>query len=78
VRCQQPGDVVGDLALCGGRVGRRDDPGDDPLAQVGIGLGRDRSVCDTRMLKERGLDLAGADLEAAALDQVGGPPADQP
>src|SRR3954447_3560549 len=39
VRRQQPGDVVGQLALAGTVEPVFDhDPGDDPLAEVGVGL----------------------------------------
>ena len=52
--------------------------GDDPLAQVVVGLADDRGLPDAHVLEERGLDLAGADAVAAGLDQVDGAPTDDP
>ena len=52
------------------------DPGDDPLAEVGVGLAGDRRLAHAGVLEQRALDLARADLEAAALDEVGGAPPD--
>ena len=54
-----------------------DDPGDDPLTQVGIWLRGDRGVLDARVLDQGDLDLTRADLETTTLDQVGFPAADQ-
>ena len=42
----------------------------DPLTEVGIGLAGDRDLGDPRVLEQHDLDLAGADLVAAALAQV--------
>ncbi len=49
-----------------GRVGAvaQDHPGDHALAEIVIGLAGDRGVIDRRMLAQRPLDLAGADLVA--------------
>ena len=71
VRGQQPRDVVGELALARPLVALDDDPGDDPLAEVVVGLAGHRRLGDAGVLDQRVLDLARADLVAAALDQVG-------
>ena len=52
------------------------DPGDDLLAEVGVLLAGDRGLLDAGVLEQRDLDLAGADLVAAGLDQVGRAAAD--
>ena len=69
------GDVVDQLVAAGGSPSG-DDPGDDALAQVVVGLAGDRGLARRRMLEQGALDLARADLVAAALDQVGRAAAD--
>ena len=68
--------MVGELGLGGLLAGPRHDPGDDALAQILIGLARDRDLGDAGMLEQGGLDLSGADLVSARLDQVRRPPPD--
>src|SRR5215212_345385 len=76
VRGEEAGDVIDELLL--GRLGAvaQDDPGDHALAEVGIGRAGYRGVVHCRVLTKRGLDLTGADLVAAAFDEVGCPPSD--
>src|ERR687896_713194 len=76
VRREHVGDVAGQLVLGRPLALARDDPGHDPLAQVGVGLAGHGGLLDRRVLEQGALDLARADLEAAALDQVGGTAAD--
>ena len=54
VRGEQPRDVVGELVVVG-RLGgrRRHDPGDDALAQVGVGLAGDRGLDHGGVLEQR-------------------------
>src|SRR4051794_691412 len=76
VRREQAGGGVGELLLPGALVALDHDPGHDPLTEVLVGLAGDRRLGDRGMLEQRVLDLARADLVAAALDQVGRAPAD--
>src|SRR5262245_55964598 len=76
VRRQPRGDVVLDRRGID-RVARLDER-DDALPEIRIRYADHRSGRDGRMLEERGLDLAGADLEATALDDVARAPADDP
>ena len=57
--------MIGELALGRWWLIGRNDPRHDPLAEIGIGLPGDRDLGDARVLEQRGLDLAGADLVAA-------------
>ena len=52
-------------------------PGDDPLAEIVVGLAGHGGVGDRRVLAQRRLDLPGADLVAAGLDQIGRAAADE-
>src|SRR5262249_54075880 len=54
-----------------------DDPRDDPLAEVRVGLSGDRGLDDAGMLQQGRLDLPRTDPVTPALDQVGGPAADE-
>src|SRR5439155_2086023 len=54
---QLAGDVVGELAPGGPASRGGDDPRDDPLAEVGIGLAGDRGLGDARVLEQHALDL---------------------
>src|SRR3954452_130481 len=78
VRRQQPRDGVRELVRLDRGAVAPDDPRDDALPEVVVGLARDRGVVDGVVLAQRGLDLARADLVAAALDQVRGAAADDP
>src|SRR3954452_20237465 len=69
------GDVV-DQRLLVGRVVLRYHPGDDLLAEVGVLLAGDGCLLDGGVVEQRDLDLPGADLVAAGLDQVGRAAAD--
>src|SRR6185437_11805923 len=76
VRREQAGDVVAELVRIGRGALRGDDPSHDALAEVGVGRAGHGDLGDGLVLEQRALDLARADLEAAALDEVGGAPAD--
>src|SRR3954468_23638065 len=75
VRRELSGDVV-DQRLRVRRVALGHDPGDDALAEVRVLLAGHRRLLDARVVEQRDLDLAGADLVAAGLDQVGRAAAD--
>ena len=55
----------------------QDHPSDDSFAEVLVSFAGHGGVSDRRMLAQRRLDLAGADLVAARLDQVGRAAADE-
>src|SRR3954468_3225782 len=76
VRREQPRDRVRELAGVDGGALAPDDPRHDTLAEVLVGLAGDRGVLDGLVLAQRGFDLAGADLVAAALDEVRRAPPD--
>src|SRR5512132_765173 len=76
VRGEHRGDVIDELLPGGRRAGPRHHPGDDPLTHVRVGLAGHGGLEDVGMLEQGALDLAGADLEAAALDEVGRAPPD--